>query len=130
MADETRAVEPGGWRDAVAAARAEGFAFLDWLSAVDRSYDEEAPGFDVLCHLYDVSTPGALRGVLLSTRVADGEPLASVTDVFGGAAWHERETFEMFGIVFDGFDDGTGLGSSSSAGGPLRRLLLVLFLVC
>jgi NADH-quinone oxidoreductase subunit C len=116
VADETRTVEPGRWRDAVGAARAEGFSFFDWLSAVDRTYDDDAAGFDVVCHLYDVGTPGALRGLLLTTRVADGAPLDSVTDVFRGAAWHERETFEMFGIDFDGFDDGTGLG--------LRPLLL------
>ena len=116
MADETRVVEPDGWRAAVAAARADGFAFFDWLSAVDRTYDDAAPGFDVLCHLYDVSATGAVRGLLLSTRVPDGSALDSVTQVFPGAAWHERETFEMFGIAFDGFDDGTALG--------LRPLLL------
>jgi NADH-quinone oxidoreductase subunit C len=39
----------------------------------------------------------------LRTRV-DGEPprLASLTEVWPGAGWHERETFEMFGAVFDG----------------------------
>lgn len=116
VVDETRVVEPGGWVDAAAAARAEGFAFLDWLSAVDRTDDESAPGFDVLCHLYDVSAPGALRGLLLTTRVADGEALPSLTGVFRGVAWHERETHEMFGIPVDGFDDGSGLG--------LRPLLL------
>ncbi len=116
MADETQVVEPGGWRDAVAAARDDGFTFFDWLSAVDRTHDTDAPGFDVVCHLYDVSRPGALRGRLLSTRLADGEALPSVTGVFAGAAWHERETHEMFGIAVDGFDDGSGLG--------LRPLLL------
>ena len=110
MADETRVVEPGGWREAVAAARAEGFAFLDWLSAVDRTHEEQAPGFDVVCHLYDVSSPGALRGLLLSTRVRRRRAARLGHGVFPGAAWHERETFEMFGIDFDGFDDGTGLG--------------------
>jgi NADH-quinone oxidoreductase subunit C len=42
--------------------------------------------------------------------------LPSLTSFWPGVAWHERETFEMFGVVFDGFDDGTGL--------PLRPLLL------
>ena len=116
MTDETRGVEAAGWRAAVEAARADGLAFFDWLSAVDRTDDAQAPGFDVVCHLLDVDTPGALRGLLLTTRVADGEPLESVTPVFAGAAWHGRETHEMFGIGFSGFDDGTGLG--------LRRLLL------
>ena len=67
-------------------------------------------------NVVDVDTPGALRGILLVTRVADGEALDSVTGVFAGAAWHERETFEMFGIDFAGFDDGSGQ--------PIRPLLL------
>jgi NADH-quinone oxidoreductase subunit C len=116
VTDEVRTVAAGEWHDAVAAAREEGFTFVDWLSAVDRTYDEAAPGFDLTAHLLDVATPGRLAGILLVARVPDGEPVASVTDVFPGAAWHERETFEMFGIAFDGFDDGTGLG--------LRPLLL------
>ena len=116
MADETRVVEADGWRDAVAAARAEGFTFFDWLSAVDRTYDETAPGFDLVVHLLDVSTPGALRGILLVARVGEDEPVESVTEVFAGAAWHERETHEMFGLDFTGFDDGSGL--------PMRPLLL------
>jgi NADH-quinone oxidoreductase subunit C len=42
--------------------------------------------------------------------------LASATQLWRGAAWHERETHEMFGVEFTGFDDGTGAG--------LRPLLL------
>jgi NADH-quinone oxidoreductase subunit C len=116
VADETRVVEPDGWREAATSARDDGFAFLDWLSAVDRTDDVAAPGFDVVLHLYDVSRPGALRGLLLSTRLPEGEAIPSLTPVFAGAAWHERETHEMFGIAVDGFDDGSGLG--------LRPLLL------
>ena len=116
MADQTRVVQAGQWRDALAAARDEGFTFFDWLSAVDRTYDEAAPGFDVTAHLLDVRTPGALPGILVVARVADGEPIDSATDLFVGAAWHERETHEMFGIEFTGFDDGSGEG--------LRPLLL------
>ena len=116
MADETRVVEVEAWRVSLAAARDEGYTFFDWLSAVDRTYDEAAPGFDVTAHLLDVGTQGALRGILLVTRVPDGSAVDSVTGVFAGAAWHERETFEMFGIDFAGFDDGSGL--------PIRPLLL------
>jgi NADH-quinone oxidoreductase subunit C len=32
----------------------------------------------------------------------DGGRVATITDLWAGAAWHERETFEMFGVVFDG----------------------------
>ena len=109
-------VPPGEWVAAVTAARDEGYTFFDWLTAVDQTDAPGEPGFDVVCHLLDGSTPRALRRRLLRTRVADGTALASLTPVFRGAAWHERETHEMFGLEFDGFDDGTGLG--------LRPLLL------
>jgi NADH-quinone oxidoreductase subunit C len=113
---ERREVPAGDWVAAVTQARDEGFAFFDWLSAVDQTDAEEQPGLDIVCHLMDGSTPGALRRVLLRTRVPDGAALPSVTRVFKGAAWHEREAHEMFGLAIEGFDDGTGQG--------LRPLLL------
>jgi len=107
----------GEWSSAVLAAREEGYAYFDWLTAVDETDREgDAAGFDLVCHLLDTRVPGALRSVLLRTRAPEGAPVPSLTGVFRGAAWHERETHEMFGIEFDGFDDGTGLG--------LRPLLL------
>jgi NADH-quinone oxidoreductase subunit C len=120
------------WASALSAARSEGFDFFDWLTAVDETDAEESPGFDLVCHLMNSHTGqvnaaqgdgnesdapvGRLARVLLRTRVPNGQTPASATSLFAGAAWHERETHEMFGIDFDGFDDGTGLG--------LRPLLL------
>lgn len=116
-----------GWVADAATARDGGFAFFDWLSAVDRTYDPAAPGFDVACHLLDVSRPGALRSLLLVVRVRDGDELPSLTGVFAGAAWHEREVHEMFGIAVSGFDDGTAHGirplllPEGFEGTPLRK---------
>jgi NADH-quinone oxidoreductase subunit C len=43
------------------------------------------------------------RRVHLSAACADEDPhLPSLTDVYPAADWHERETWDMFGIVFDG----------------------------
>ncbi|MEO8519057.1 MAG: NADH-quinone oxidoreductase subunit C, partial [Dermatophilaceae bacterium] len=93
-----------GWTAALMSARDEGFDFFDWLTAVDQSDAEENPGFDLVCHLMNSSTGrGALARVLVRTRVPMGEAAGSATGVFAGAAWHERETHEMFGIDFDGF---------------------------
>ncbi|KAB1902930.1 NADH-quinone oxidoreductase subunit C [Micromonospora tulbaghiae] len=101
-------VPPASWADAVRAARDDaelGLDFLDWLSAVD----ELADGFDVVLHLWSVRHR---HGLLLRTRVPRDTPVvASVVDLFPGAAWHERETHEMFGIDFAGH-------------GELRPLLL------
>ncbi|MFN2320685.1 MAG: NADH-quinone oxidoreductase subunit C [Dermatophilaceae bacterium] len=113
--DLTRDVAPEEWRARVADAVTDGFTFVDWLTAVDRTYLEE-PGVDVVARLLDVSTPGAAQGLRLTTFVPDGGTLESLTPVVAGFAWHERETFEMFGLHFEGFDDGTDLG--------LRPLLL------
>ena len=69
----TRAeVEHGDWVATVSAARDAGYRFFDWLTAVDQSDDELAPGLDVVCHLLDGSTPGALRRKLFRTRVPAG----------------------------------------------------------
>lgn len=109
-------VAPDEWLAAVTGLRDIGFTYFDWLTAVDETDREDAPGFDVVVHLYDPSSAGALRGQLIRTRVPLGAAIPSLTGVFAGAAWHERETHEMFGLDIDDFDDGTGLG--------LRPLLL------
>lgn len=114
--DQRQDVDPAEWVATVEAARDVGFTFFDWLSAVDQTDDEASPGLDVVCHLLDIRVRGALQGVLLTARVPDGQPLPSLTGLFAGAAWAERETHEMFGLDFAGFEDGTGLG--------LRPLLL------
>jgi NADH-quinone oxidoreductase subunit C len=99
-----------------------GMDYLDWLSAVDIP-DGDPPGVDVVLHVADSRSTGTgaadrkVRRLLLRTRVPDADlRLASITAVWPGVAWHERETFEMFGVTFDGFDDGSG--------GFLRPLLL------
>lgn len=118
MPEERLTVAPTEWVPAIGAARDRGYTYFDWLSAVDESDRQEDPGLEVVCHLLDPH-PGPerdLRTLLVRTRVPEGEGLASLTGVFAGAAWHERETHEMFGLGFIDFDDGTGLG--------LRPLLL------
>jgi NADH-quinone oxidoreductase subunit C len=133
---DVRDVPLGDWASTALELREDGYAYFDWLTAVDETDRDEAPGFDLVCHLIDpdrgssghddegdASGGGsgggsgeALASVLLRTRAPEGRAVPSLTPVFAGAAWHERETHEMFGIEFDGFDDGTDLG--------LRPLLL------
>ena len=43
------------------------------------------------------------RRVRLEVALPDSDPhLPSLVEVWGGVNWHERETFDMFGIIFDG----------------------------
>lgn len=83
------------WTEVLGAARDTlGLTYFDWLTAVDET-DE---GFSVVVHV--CAAPGPR--MLLRTRVPrDAAHLATATGVYAGAAWHERETTEMFGIVFD-----------------------------
>ena len=56
--------------------------------------------FQVFARLYDVRRH---VGVTLKADLDDDDPrVDSVTDVFRGADWHEREAWEMFGIDFAG----------------------------
>ena len=113
-------VPAGHWIEALTAARDTlGLSYFDWLSAVD----ELAEGFSVVVHLAAVGTPGTLRRVLLRTRVPrDAAALPTATGVFAGAAWHERETHEMFGIDFTGHPGlDTLLLPEGFEGYPLRK---------
>lgn len=102
LSDELRSVDPDAWLAALESARGEGFGFFDLLDAVDeigRSHH-----LRVLARLVDFDAQPA-RGVRISTLVDRDEPhLPTCTGLFAGAAWHERELHDMFGITFDGGD--------------------------
>ncbi|MEW2413446.1 NADH-quinone oxidoreductase subunit C [Streptomyces sp. NPDC046866] len=90
-------VPAGSWISALETARDElGCTYFDWLSAVD----EPGTGFRVCAHVVALENR-RVRRLLLRTTVPHAAPsLPSAVAVYAGAAWHERETFEMFGVVF------------------------------
>ncbi|MFZ4182983.1 NADH-quinone oxidoreductase subunit C [Streptomyces pseudogriseolus] len=90
-------VPSDAWIPALETARDRlGCTFFDWLSAVD----EPGTGFRVTAHVAALSP---VRRLLLRTTVPHEAPvLPSAVDVYAGAAWHERETHEMFGVDFTG----------------------------
>ncbi|MER6924874.1 NADH-quinone oxidoreductase subunit C, partial [Streptomyces spiralis] len=90
-------VPPTAWVSALRTARDElGCTYFDWLSAVD----EPGTGFRISAHVVALSP---VRRLLLRTTVAHEAPvLPTAVDVYAGAAWHERETHEMFGVGFEG----------------------------
>ncbi|MFI9328107.1 NADH-quinone oxidoreductase subunit C [Kitasatospora sp. NPDC052868] len=107
------------WIEALTAARDTlGLSFFDWLSAVD----ELAEGFSVVAHLAAPQVHG-VRHLVLRTRVPrDGAALPTAVAVYAGAAWHERETHEMFGIDFPGHPHlATLLLPDGFEGYPLRK---------
>jgi NADH-quinone oxidoreductase subunit C len=72
-------------------------AYLSFVSAVDRP---EAGEFEVVYHCY--SHP-SLEELMLKVRIPRDKPtVPSVTSIWDGANWHERETYDLFGIIFEG----------------------------
>lgn len=110
-------VPPAAWTTALETARTTlTCTYFDWLSAVD----EPGTGFRVAAHVVALSP---VRRLLLRTTVAHDAPvLASAVGVYAGAAWHERETHEMFGVTFEGHPGLTPLLLPDSfEGHPLRK---------
>src|SRR5256886_4388568 len=84
------------------------FDFLADLCGVDRGVEEE-PRFEVNYHLFSTTKHHRLR---LKVELNESNVhVPTVTGVWRTANWHERETFDLFGIVFDDHPD-------------LRRILL------
>ncbi len=105
----------------VLVARGEVQAVLDrseLLDALAWLRDDPELAFDMLSCLTATDWPGAeprfwiayeLRSISLFHRVrlkvglSEADPhVPSVTGLFPTANWHERETFDLYGVVFDG----------------------------
>ena len=73
--------------------------------------------------LASVAQPGTGLRLLLKADVADDDPrVGTWIRTYAGAAWHERETHEMFGITFDGNADLRHLYLPTGfEGHPLRK---------
>ncbi|MFJ7490836.1 NADH-quinone oxidoreductase subunit C [Streptomyces sp. NPDC097727] len=92
-------VPASSWTAALETARDRlGCTYFDWLSAVD----EPDTGFRVCAHVASLAE-GKVRRLLIRTTVPhEAAVLPTAIDIYAGAAWHERETHEMFGIGFEG----------------------------
>ncbi len=84
------------------------FNFLADLCGFDRGPEEE-PRFEVNYHLFSTTKYHRLRLKVLLHEEDIHVP--TVTGVWRTANWHERETYDLFGVIFDGHPD-------------LRRILL------
>jgi NADH-quinone oxidoreductase subunit C len=72
------------------------FVRLSSVTAVDRYPGE--PRFEVVYHLHSIERNERLR---LKCRVRGEDPvIESVTSVWRGANWYEREVFDLFGVRF------------------------------
>ncbi|MEL4358240.1 MULTISPECIES: NADH-quinone oxidoreductase subunit C [unclassified Luteococcus] len=118
--DQLRDVDPDTWLAAISTALAQGFGFFDWLGCVDEI--GRADELRVVLRLvnFDATPP---RGLRLQTRVPRQAPvLPSCIGLLPGAAWHQREVHDFFGVVFDGADLAPLLNHAPAGAEPVRGL--------
>jgi NADH-quinone oxidoreductase subunit C len=84
------------------------FDFLSDICGVDRGVEEE-PRFEVNYHLFSTSKHHRLRLKVVLNE--EDVHVPTVTGIWRTANWHERETYDLVGVIFDGHPD-------------LRRILL------
>jgi NADH-quinone oxidoreductase subunit C len=105
------------WQAFASFARGDlGCRYFNWLSAVD--WKEQ--GLEVLCRVENLDTPLV---VTMRTRLPAGEThCPSLTSLYRGADWMERECYDMFGVVFEGHPDLRRILTSDDwEGYPLRK---------
>ncbi len=97
----TVTLDPGTWQRAARFCKSDPrlrMTFFDWMSGVD----EREEGFGVVVSLYSVEH----RHRVLLRMIAPGgreAPVApSLTSIYRGANWHEREIYDMYGVEFEG----------------------------
>jgi len=90
---------------------------LSDLSALD--FPKETLRFEINYHLYSIAHRHRIR---IKIRVADGESVPTVSEIWATANWHEREAFDLLGIAFSGHPDLTRiLLPDDWKGHPLRK---------
>jgi NADH-quinone oxidoreductase subunit C len=107
-----------GWLRAVEALHRQGFDYFDWLGCVDEIGRRDC--LRVILVVRNLSRDAEPR--MLNCWLPRDEPrIDSVRGVFAGAAWHEREAAELFGVDFVGGERRRLLLNSEFDGAPLRK---------
>lgn len=87
------------------------------LSGVD--YPQRANRFDVV---YQLLSPRLNLRIRIRVMTDEDTPVPSITGVYTGALWYEREAYDMYGILFSGHPDLRRLLTDYGfEGHPLRK---------
>ena len=82
-------------------------------------WPQRAKRFDVVYHLLSLTRNVRIR---VKAQLGEGESIASITAIYPAAGWFERETFDMYGVAFDGHPDMRRiLTDYGFSGYPLRK---------
>ena len=93
------------------------FKILVDVCGVD--WPQRAKRFDLVYHFLSLTKNKRIR---VKAQVGEGESIASIIAVYPAAGWFERETFDMYGVPFDGHPDMRRiLTDYGFSGYPLRK---------
>lgn len=76
------------------------FDLIADITALD--YPNKTERFVLVYHIFSIKNKERIR---IKLPIKDGESVKSVTPIWRGAEWLEREVYDMFGISFDGHPD-------------------------
>jgi len=76
--------------------------FISMIDICGVDYPGDAERFEVVYHLL---SPKKNQRIRVKLRASEDTPVASVTTVYPGADWFEREAYDMYGILFTGHPD-------------------------
>jgi NADH-quinone oxidoreductase subunit C len=130
--DEWVTVPASRIREALEAAKAEGYDFFSFITCVDHLVRDDGrppftglwegppPRFEMVYELRDMENVRLIR--IRAFLGAENPTIASAHDLFGPANWDEREVWDLFGIRFEGHPDLVRiLLPDDWEGHPLRR---------
>ena len=89
------------------------------VDACGTDWPQRAKRFDVVYHLLSLTRNLRIR---VKAQVGEGESIPSIIPVYPAAGWFERETFDMYGVAFEGHPDMRRiLTDYGFSGYPLRK---------
>lgn len=76
--------------------------FVSFVDVCGADYPSREERFDVVYHFM---SPYLNQRIRVKLTVDDVTPVPSITGVFRGADWFERETYDLYGVLFSGHAD-------------------------
>lgn len=76
--------------------------FISFIDVCGVDYPQRDERFDVVYHFM---SPHLNHRIRVKLSVDDETPVPSITEVFAGANWFEREAYDLYGILFSGHPD-------------------------
>jgi NADH-quinone oxidoreductase subunit C len=97
----------------------DGADFKILVDLCGTDWPQRAKRFDVVYHLLSLTRNARVR---IKAQVGEGESIPSIISAFPAAGWFERETFDMYGVPFEGHPDMRRiLTDYGFSGYPLRK---------